>query len=464
MTALLVLVALIPKESIRDKTLESAEYLAEGELFGTVSEGVDASKIDRYADAILLNIAYHYDSKAPLRSVLLSAYYFSIFQEENENFLQSVDEDLPANQQYLRYWHGSIALVRPLLTVFNVKQIYVLNAVILLLLLALFIVVSLSRGLGVPAFAMVSGLVAAGCWFVPLSLEYTWTFMIMLAGSVVSVLLAVEKKSGKYATFFMLIGMVTSYMDFLTTETVTLLVPLLIIIWIESSDQGVDHRYMDKVSPDGDRKNYSVKGNVAETGTGGNDKKTEEEAKGSFLRAIRRSVGSQGRFKLPYLYEMSLRSAVSWAIGYVGMWALKWILTALVFKESTVPFVSEHIGERLSGDIVGLNVFSYLAGAVAKNIGCLFPLGFGSIGAVAGIFLLVFAAYIGFVYRGKDYDGKCILLFAITGLVPYVRYLVLHNHSFIHYFFTYRAQAATVMAAVFIIAELTGQRKQSRDK
>ena len=48
----LLLTAMIPRGSIRNHLLESAEYLCEGELFGTVVEGVNSSKIDRYADSI----------------------------------------------------------------------------------------------------------------------------------------------------------------------------------------------------------------------------------------------------------------------------------------------------------------------------------------------------------------------------------------------------------------------------
>ena len=74
MPALLILSALIPRKAIRQHSLESAEYLYESELFGYVEDGVEGSCIDRYADAILLNIAYHFDSDYPLQSVMLSAY------------------------------------------------------------------------------------------------------------------------------------------------------------------------------------------------------------------------------------------------------------------------------------------------------------------------------------------------------------------------------------------------------
>ena len=40
LTALLVLSACIPKSAIRENTLESAQFLCDGELFGRVVDGV----------------------------------------------------------------------------------------------------------------------------------------------------------------------------------------------------------------------------------------------------------------------------------------------------------------------------------------------------------------------------------------------------------------------------------------
>lgn len=44
---------------------------------------------------------------------------------------------------------------------------------------------------------------------------------------------------------------------------------------------------------------------------------------------------------------------------------------------------------------------------------------------------------------GERLYGEISVLFCIF-LVPYIRYLVLHNHSYLHCFFTYRAQMETV--------------------
>lgn len=399
MLALLVIAALIPKEKIKDNSLISAEYLCAGEQFGSVIEDIDATCIDRYADAILLNIAYCYDSRSPLRTVLLSAYYFSPFHEENENFMNAVKKDLTPNQQYMRYWHGSIALVRPLLIFLSIKQIYTLNAVVLVSLTAVLAVMLLKRKKRCAVIALASGLIAGGSIFVPLSLEYTWTYLVMLTASIIAVKLADRDSFFGYMLFFMLTGMVTSYLDFLTTETLTFTVPFIILVWLKKTD--------------------SLGRNVREA------------------------------------FVFFLNQAVSWGIGYAGMWVLKWVLTAAVFAEDVLPYVSGHISERLGGDM-GIGLFAFLTGALMRNAGCLFPAGYGTAGIIAAFLLIFMAAYIGYVYHVNSFHKRILLLLALTGLIPFVRYLILHNHSYIHFFFTYRAQVATVMALVLIIAELKG--------
>ena len=52
-----------------------------------------------------------------------------------------------------------------------------------------------------------------------------------------------------------------------------------------------------------------------------------------------------------------------------------------------------------------------------------------------------------------------MLLYAVLGMIPYIRYLVLCNHSFVHFFFTYRAQATSILALCFIVFELVEPRK-----
>lgn len=392
LTALLVLCACIPKAAIQENMLESARFLREGALFGTVVDGVEGSKIDRYADSILLGIAWQLDGEKPLSSAMEASYYYTDYQNENQNLLDAVSRNLPANRQYLRYWHGSIALLRPLLCFLELSQIYALHGMVLAV-LAIWLLAALCRKRAfVPAFGMVLGLVMTSSWFVPLSLEYTWTYLVMLAGSVLAVQLAFAGKWRHMGIFFLLSGMVTNYLDFLTTETLTLLVPLLLVLWIG---------------------------------------RTETE-----------------------LRSLACKAVIFWGFGYVGMWLTKWLLAAVVLGENVLPYVMGHVQERLGGDL-GLSLGRYMAGAVLRNLGCLFPLEYGTLGVLAALALVVFGSYVGYVYQKKTVCWDRFFLFGILGLVPYVRYLVLHNHAWLHCFFTYRAQLAAILAAVMIVEELT---------
>ena len=396
MPALLVLSAMIPKENIRDNMLRSAEYLYGSELFGDVIEGIDGSRIDRYADSILLNIAYHYDNDHPIRSVMLSAYYFTPYHEENENLLIAVRDDMGMNRQYLRYWHGSIAVIRPILTLMPINGIYILNGAVILALIALYIYVFAKDGDYAAPVALLISLIITRSFYVPFSCEYAPTYILMLVSSCIAVILYKNGQSAWLNPLFFITGMATSFADFLTTETLTLLVPLISITWLMRKD-----------------------------------------SKGS-AELTRRTV----------------ILTILWACGYVVMWASKWLLCSVIFSENAMQYVTEHVSERLGG-YLGLNMWQYITGAVTKNIGCLFPLGYGAVGGIIFIGLIIFAAYRGYVYNRGSVNGNFVATLVVMAIIPYIRYIVLHNHSYIHYFFTYRAQAATVMAIVLIVWAIT---------
>ncbi len=399
MTMLLLLVAMIPKDSIRENTLKSAGYLAAGELYPLMADGVDGSRIDLYADSILLNIIYSYNSSDPLTSVMRSAYYCEEGRDENLNLLEAVTYNRPPDRQYLRYWHGSAVIVRPLLTILPVQKIYILNAVIIALLFIWALVTAIRSGNGIITAGMVLSLVMVRVWYVPLCLEYTWVFMILPVASVFSIRLAGKKDRDGIILLFMLTGMITNYLDFLTAETLTLLIPLIIVMNILG--------------------------------------KNREDA--SAIAGI------------------SIGAALSWVLGYSLTWITKWVLSALVLGENVMPYISGHISQRIGQDL-GLGGFRYLTGAVFYNLTCLFPLRH-SFWSMIGFGLIIMAAvYFGYVYKKPGWDKKIIALYAAAGAVPAVRFLFLHNHSYLHCFFSYRALAASVMAVVMMIGELARPR------
>ena len=404
LAALLVATAYIPRGAIEDNMRASAAYLAADSVFPLAVEGVEGSRIDRYADSSLLGIAWQYDAADPLRSVMRSAYYSTPYQNENDNLRDAVENNEPANEQYLRYWHGSLLFVRPLLSVLTLPQIYALHGVELALLAAALLALLLRQKEYAPAAGLFAGMIAASFWFVPLSLEYTWVCQLTLALAIVAVRLAARGKWERCGYLFLLGGMLTNYLDFLTAETLTLLVPLLLLVWLRRRDE-----------------------------------------------------------RAP-LVRFACVNALAWACGYAGMWVSKWLLAGAVLGENVMPEVTEHVAERLSGELTGIGPIRYVAAAVWRNVFCLFPMGWGVAGALAGLTLLVAAAYYGFVYRRPGANKTLLLICAALALVPYVRYLALRNHSYLHCFFTCRAQMASVLAVALILAELTERRQGEHGK
>ena len=401
----LVIAAVIPQKAIKKNIEESADYLCSRNLFFNVLKEADSSRIDRYADSILLGIAWQYDAEHPLESVMNSSYYTEKYLNENEALRDAVEKDKKANQQYLRYWHGSIAVVRPLLMLFSVKGIYVFNRVLLVALTAVLLIFFIRERYYAPMVGMITAMIMTSVWFVPLSLEYTWTVMLMLIFTLAIAFSIQSEKKHTYYIAFLCFGMITCYFDFLTTETLTLTVPMLVLIWLE---------------------------NKIKSGT---FQKDQEDTKALYVRTMKRLL--------------------MWAAGYIAAWVMKWGLAAIILRENVMPYITGHLAERIGGtEHVSLGLGEYLIGAIIRNIRCLLPFNYGIIGILTGFLIILVYLYIAYVYRGENINRKRIGLYLIIAAVPYIRYMVLHNHSYLHYFFTYRAQLGTVIALVLILDEL----------
>ena len=387
-TVLLFASALIPRKTLASNMLTSAEFLCNKEMFGYIWEGVDASIYDRYADSILLNIAWNYESDNPVRSVVESSFYHTDSQGENLNFYDAVTSDLDANLEYVRYWHGSISVVRPLLVIMPIQDMYIFLAVILLILFLTLIWRLRSLDEKALIVAVTLGMMLTYSWFVPFSLEYIWTYLITLVVS--HLIINKDINDSKYISILMITGILTAYMDFLTTETLTLTIPLMISIKIRGKN---DDRFI------------------------------------------------------------ALKSAIAWGIGYVGMFIFKWLLASIILGGSIKDHVLGHVEERVGGVILDEAYFGTL-GPIWKNISTMIPFSLGRCGVIAGILIILICIYMGYIYHGKTVKTNTVVIYAVCGLIPLVRFLTLRNHSVIHYFFTFRALMATVMAIVMIMTEV----------
>ena len=349
---------------------------------------------------MLLNIIYYIDTSNPIESIMEAKYYSEDGEKQiTYDFNKMIDEQHEANVQYIRYWHGSMSVIRPLLTFLNLNQIYVLNAIILLIGTIILIIIFIKYNLKELAIAYILGLIMCTAIVVPFCLEYYWTFLIMTIVSILSIIL--YKKGKNLNTLFMITGIITCYFDFLSTELITILVPVLIILTISYKENKISN------------------------------------------------------FKKGF--KFLIISIIFWSIGYIGMWISKWILASIILKINALDYVINDMLFRINGTgnperTILARATNLPLRAVDKNIRTIFPIQFLINQKVLTIVILCIIITEIIFIRKKDIKKLWFSgLLLIISIIPYIRYLILASHSFSHYFFTFRAQIVTIIGIVLAI-------------
>ncbi len=202
-----------------------------------------------------------------------------------------------SGKTYAYYWHGYVSILRPLLYLFNYRDIRMLN-----LLGQMGVVLFFAAGLRQYGKKYVFMLLSSYVLLMPtalsLSLQFSWVFYIGMAGS----LLLVRKHAffeERYCYLFLLLGILTSYFDLLTYPLFTWGVPLL---WWMVTDS--------------------------------------------------RSLSWGKRL------QQTACSGIFWLLGYAGMWTAKWRLANFILKQDVYSLAMDEVHLR-SGTEEGAGYFLY---------------------------------------------------------------------------------------------------------
>lgn len=248
-TGLMIAVHLIPRAAIQEQCVVSAQALQDEGLYPQVL-GVPLLKVDNFTDALMLNMAYRADDASPIASAMTNLVYMDadaraydrtlemILSKDSEQNLGSSPREHTAtggyDVVYARYWHGHQAVLRPLLTFLDYRQILVVNiiAFVLTALICLFLVARcLSPTL---SLLMLASLLLVGLPIVPLCLQFSTCFYLMFL-SVIAILLfpSLSKSPATISATFFTIGALTSFFDLLTTPLLTLGFPLIVALLLQ---------------------------------------------------------------------------------------------------------------------------------------------------------------------------------------------------------------------------------------
>lgn len=394
----LVFSALIPNKLLRENFKSSALSYAQTEAFQFHNGAKWNGIADHYADTILLNVAWHMGEGNPLTAAVDTDYFDGGEYGESVGLYLSVTEAAAPNTDYTRYWHGGAMAVRLCHLFTDVDGMKTLGLVIVLILSSATIGLLYHRGHGDLAVLLLLSLAAIQVWNIRLSLEYQAAFMVTLA--LCPLYLILERKDDDLLTLLSVVGGVSiAFFDFLTTETLTILLPLILV--------------------------------------------TAVRAKEGRLQPLGESL------------RLMAGCSLCWGFAYAGTFLVKWTAATLVTGEDAFELAITMAAERVNG-AAGLGETSpdSIFSAVFANLTVLFG-GTERVQmerVIPGLAVsLGVAGSLWYLLHKKDGNRDAALLLWLLGSVVFVRYLVLNNHSYLHEFFTYRALAAPVLALLLAV-------------
>lgn len=147
-----------------------------------------------------------------------------------------------------------------------------------------------------------------------------------------------------------------------------------------------------------------------------------------------------------------LKNGIAWMTGYVFMWMGKWLAGSLITGENLWINALETVTVRVSGEVYGDDPWRITS--VLRN-GYIF---FNK----AGIFMIIIlAVWIGVcVWKSHgEIDRDSAALLGLIACLPIVWYLAAFNHSYAHYWYTFRLLAVSIFAAAMITECMPGKAK-----
>lgn len=388
-TLLLTLVFCLPVETVKRHVVESTgSLLADtSEETGTGIQEYIQKNRETFTDAIMVQNAFErITGKNPYEHAMWM-YHLDLDPElwTPEATLKYLSEGGTSEgmflHQYSRYWHGYLVYLKPLLLLFNLRLLLWLGAGLQFTLTLALILLACKARHPELGLTVVIGLLFMKPLLMLVSFDLSVCWLITLAALFI-ILFRHERlvERERYPEFFLMIGILVAYFDFLTYPIVTLGFSLCAFFLMQGKEK--------------------------------------------LTIGFREGVGQM------------LTYSACWALGYVSMWASKWVLADLTLHTGTIKSAfssilgwTEAIGgrPRFSGGfyVIGLNLGEYDS--------MLYPL--------MAVLLLLFDITV-FVWACRRASLKravvCCVPYLLIACLPFAWYIVVQHHSGLHIAFTFR--------------------------
>ncbi len=375
---LLVLAYCIPVDRMDSNLAISYDNFAQQGEYPYIIANRRNSLLDNFTDEIILLEAVNPREESPLVDALRNPF----IQTTEENTMASIikyDANVDGNLYRggtMRYWHGYLIFIKPLLYLMDYSQIkYVLMMTNLALFTIAIVFMSKRKARGVvPLFCYFLFIVPVT---VIISLQFSTMNLLTLAQLAVMAVFYDKYKQGAsnglWVIHFFVVGCLTAYFDFLTYPVVGFCVPF-IYLMIEFGDE------------------------------------------------LLKSALSL------------LKCGVAWCIGYLLYWFSKWLIATAVTGEDVISEGYLKTRARIGGEGFGYGETMQRVFSVCNKYFI----------ALAIVYLLACIVYC--IVKRQKLKLQLLPVFAFVVLVPFAWFYVARNHTYIHFWFSFRNAGATVFA------------------
>ena len=419
----LFFVSCIPSDTMKENVKSSADYfINNGGEKSFINLGYKDVCLFNFTNALMLNTAYSIDSDNPIEAFLTakknfipgvtqtihtdtskdlmsaSKYYENgIFDGNAFQTLELYDtvnkNDLYEAFEYQRYWHGYLVFLRPLLVLFDYEEIIIISQIIFTgLLITCSILIYKKIGI-FQAIALILAYVSVDLFIVTKSINEIICFDLAL---IFSIFLLLKKDKSNIPLNFFIFGSLTNFLDFFTNPIVTYGIPIIIYFMLILKDTKINFKDM---------------------------------------------------------FFIYLKTSIAWFVGYLATWLSKWLITDIILNRGVIKNAIDQVVFRSS---INPNAQNIDFGSFFTKLKLYFSEGTIVFICIFCISIVLFNLKNIRNINSKDYKNNSmnILTYFVSALIPFVWYLVLSQHSYVHMFFTYRNLAIAVFALELLVLEL----------
>lgn len=232
---LLIAAYCIPTEPIAKNIESGAEALLIQGAEYNYAEDYRETILDNETDAVMLSEALFPESSCLNGAVLVPRYVYEGNESQVYNLWAFLNHDDISNAKvvnYPRYWHGYLAILKPFFYFLDYSDFKIINQAIQLLIILSITILMVKNHLAEYLVALLPVLIIWNPATIGVSLQYASCFYVSMIGS----LIVLKYNMKNEWLFFLFLGIMTSYFDFLTYPIVTFGIPLVFLI-IKNADR-----------------------------------------------------------------------------------------------------------------------------------------------------------------------------------------------------------------------------------